>query len=256
MATGQLLGLALTFGLMVWILLFVIRGSRPTRMVRGKKQQTKANSWGYMKRYTATGLAARVVVGVPLGWATGEVMHASGQKAMTAFIAAAVIVGLAYTVAGLLEPAVGALVLAIEFYELVTLSDDTAIRALYGVGAVVVLVGVVALGVVPIARSLPLVVAVCLEMLLLSLGMGEDLGGTSAAQLVLTIAIIGSALLLVGVGKAIVLALLGVALAFGSIMALIMLGPDSERELLISLAGMAGALPAAAVTRFLRIGND
>lgn len=128
MESGQLLGLILTFVVMVWLMPFIVRWAPPTRTVRGKRQETKANSWGYLKRCAAAGISARAVV--------------------------------------------------------------------------------------------------------------------------------GGALLLIGVAKAIVLALLGVALPFGNIMALIMLGGAPETELLIVRARMAGAIPAAVVTRLLPVANE
>lgn len=241
----QLAGLLLTLGGMVWILSFVVAGSRPQRQGR----PTHARRWSYLQRYYATGLAARVAAGLPFGWAVGEIAATLEWRPVLAAGAAFVLAWLAWTIAPAVEGAVGAAALAIQILWLVTRGDDVGLLATFffagALASAAVAAGVLGLQV----GAIPLALAAALELAVLMVEMGGADAITQGPQFVINGLLIVGAVVLIVSAPRLVLAMLGVALVFGNLAALLLLGPDSRPALLCGFASMAAVAPVALFAR-------
>src|SRR3954453_5575116 len=65
---GDLIRLAVPAGFVLWLMLFVVKGSRPQRLGRDRT----ARSWSFLRLYRPFGAASAIAVAVPLGWSVGQ----------------------------------------------------------------------------------------------------------------------------------------------------------------------------------------
>lgn len=242
---GELTGAVLLMLMMAGTLAFIVTGSRPRRLGR----PTHARRWSYLKRYYATGLAARVAAGIPLGWAVGQIGVWFGRPPSTVFVAAVVISSVTWTVVPFLEGVVGATALALQIMSLVTADNGTELAAtsllVASLVAAVIVASITGLDI----TAAPLVLAAVLELAMLALEASGGPGTLSAAMGPMTIAVIVAIVALIAVAPRLVLALVGVALVFGSMLALVLLGTVGHPTLVAGLAGMAGAAPVTLLVR-------